>query len=662
MKAVVHSRSPLRENHKMRWIGVIYPRPTSEDQIEQVAGALNDAFGIHALIHAEIRPEQGRTKVYLAFVDQVTKGPDPATGSLAVMGVEPVDRYEFTEAQGLELEATLIGDICKYGGTSRCLCEFPCGFCWKKSFASSKRAASADGWDPRMEFRSSDKKRGFVCETCKHQFTMRLGGISGSNSWCPYCCNQKRCSDPACGHCRAKSFASHSMAIYAVGEWPREVALNSGAEQDFKCPTCLHTFEMRPNDVVSGKWCPYCGRSKRCPASKNCGWCLERSFAAVKLPGKFLSPGEAGDYPPFSSIIGIFECQNRHVFPQMISTVTQGTWCQECRDTTEHKVGAFLREVYGTRCKDQPKAPCPDGQVLRLDWRIEVRPGIFVSIELDGEQHFKNCQYFRGTDLAVVRARDIYKMLFCLARGDFVIRISQPDAYRLEHTYPHQWRQDLWSAIENRPRPIQYITYGRVGLWSHLDEEVAGWPIMSGVVEAWFAANSHRLKSTVPHPDPSAAGPGSEDGGINDDDVEATRLALERAVLVEAGEDPAACNCGRTKGRGRPHNPTCPARLANQVAAARRAENRRQRMEALSSPPVFGTGRSLAGHGHTMGTEVCPLDADQQEYWATLSIEILTFLKTVPDGLEEEAITILSCVFDLPESFLWELLELERSM
>jgi hypothetical protein len=336
--------------------------------------------------------------------------------------------------------------------------------------------------------------------------------------------------------------------------------------------------------------------------------------------------------------------------------VTQGTWCQKCRKTTEHKVGAFLTEVFGTKCKDQPKTPCPDGQVLKLDWRVEVSPGRYVSIELDGEQHFKDCPYFRGSDLAVIQARDVYKMLFCLARGDFIVRISQSDVYRLEHTRPLLWRHDLRSAIENRPRPIQYVTYGRVGLWSHLDDELARWPIVPGVVEAWFGANSHRLKPDVPPPDSPAPGPGTEDGPVNDDeDVEAVRLALEQTMLVE---DPAACNCGRTKGRGgRPHNPTCPVRLAYQAAAARLDEKRRLKMEATSAPPVVGAGRSQAG---AMGMEV--LDADQQECWTTQSLEILTLLKTVPDGCEEEAIKALSCDFDLPTSFLWALLELERSM
>jgi hypothetical protein len=648
----------------MRWIGVIYPRSIAQEQTQWLAGELQKEFKKYALIHAEIRPEQGCIRVYLAFVDQV--GPDPITDSLAVMGVEPVDRHEFTEAQGLELESTLIGDICKYDGKRQRLCEFPCGFCWKKSFASSKRAASADGWEPRKEFLGSNKKLGFKCETCKHPFPAALYNVSGNDSWCPFCCNRERCLDPACGHCRAKSFASHPKAIHAVGEWPRGEALKSGVEQDFKCPTCLHQFQMRPADVVKGCWCPYCRISKRCLASEKCGWCLERSFATVKLPGKFLGPGVAGDYPPFSGVTGAFECQNSHVFPQLISAVTLGTWCQECRETTEHKVGAFLREIYGTRCMDQPKAPCPDGQILKLDWRIEVRPGIFVSIELDGDQHFRNYPYFRGTDLATIQARDVYKMLFCLARGDFIVRISQLDVYRLEHIYPHQWRQDLWRAIENRPKLIQYIMYGRVGLWSHLDEELAVWPIIPGVVEAWYAANSHRLKSATLYPDPPAAKPGTEDGGVNDDDVEAVRLALEQTMLVDTtGEDPAACNCGRTKGRGgAPHKPTCPARLANQAAAARRAEKLRLRMEAVSASPIVGAGRSLAGlgFGQTMRMEVCHLDADQQERWATLSIEILTLLKTVPADREYEAIMILSCIFDLPGSFLWALLELELSM
>jgi Zn finger protein HypA/HybF involved in hydrogenase expression len=644
----------------MRWFGVIYPPLPPDEGVEWLARALQDEFKKHALIHAEILPEQDRTKVYLAFVDQVTKGPDPTTGTLAVKGVEPVYRYEFTEAQGLVLEATLFGTSCKYDGNLHHPCGFPCGFCWKKSFASSERAASADGWEPREKPLNSHKKLSFKCETCKHAFPAALFNIT-RGSGCPFCCNRDRCLDPACGHCRPRSFTSHPMAIYAVGTWIRGKALNSHVMGLFQCQNCPHTFEMSPSTVVTGKWCPYCGSSRRCPVSKNCGWCLDRSFATVKLPGELLDPVEAGEYPIFSTKIGKFKCQNNHEFRRMFRDVALGVWCPDCRDSTEQRVGAFLKDIYGTKCKDQPKAPCPDGQILKLDWRVEVSPGIYVSIELDGNQHFKDCPYFKNSNLAVIQARDVYKMLFCLARGDFIVRISQPDVYRLEHARPLQWRHDLQSAIEGRSSRIQYIEYGRSGSWSHLDTELAAWPVVPGVLEAWFGANSHRLKSDVPVPDPSAPGPETEDGPVNDDDVEAVRLALEQTMLVDTtGTDPAACNCGRPKGSGgRPHNRTCPASSANR--AARLDEKRRLKAEAASAPHlVVGAGLSRAGH--SMGTEAWHLDADQQECWTSHPLEILTLLKTVPAGCEDEAIVALSCDFDLPASFLWALLELERSM
>jgi hypothetical protein len=130
----------------MRWFGLIYPRPTTDEPVKWLAGEIQKDLGKLGLIHAEIWPEQGQTRLFIAFPDNV----DPTTGSLKVRDLQLVDRHEFTEAQGLVFEAKLFGDSCKYDGHYRRLCEFPCGFCWKRSFASSERAASADdGWDPR---------------------------------------------------------------------------------------------------------------------------------------------------------------------------------------------------------------------------------------------------------------------------------------------------------------------------------------------------------------------------------------------------------------------------------------------------------------------------------------------------------------------------------
>lgn len=94
-----------------------------------------------------------------------------------------------------------------------------CEICLKRSFASHERSRNWDheknnGIKP-IEVRPNTKKRFFFnCDICNHSFDTVLTNISGKGSFCPYCANQKLCSDNQCKLCFERSFASHSTSKY----------------------------------------------------------------------------------------------------------------------------------------------------------------------------------------------------------------------------------------------------------------------------------------------------------------------------------------------------------------------------------------------------------------------------------------------------------------
>ena len=76
-----------------------------------------------------------------------------------------------------------------------------------------------------------------------------------------------------------KSFASHEKAQYWSDKnelKPNEVFRCSNTKFYFTCNICNNEFDISPNNVNTGYWCPYCV-NKLCD-KENCNQCFEKSF------------------------------------------------------------------------------------------------------------------------------------------------------------------------------------------------------------------------------------------------------------------------------------------------------------------------------------------------------------------------------------------------
>nr|WRK65338.1 zinc ribbon containing protein [Marseillevirus futianmevirus] len=72
------------------------------------------------------------------------------------------------------------------------------------------------------------------------------------------------CGRRECEYCFGKSFASVEKSKHLVeGQGnPLLITRNSGKKFRFECGGCGHFFEMRPNDVSNGHFCPFCSNKK----------------------------------------------------------------------------------------------------------------------------------------------------------------------------------------------------------------------------------------------------------------------------------------------------------------------------------------------------------------------------------------------------------------
>jgi len=130
-----------------------------------------------------------------------------------------------------------------------------------------------------------------------------------------------------------KSFASHEKAQFWSDKnelKPNEVFKCSNTKFCFNCNICNHEFDISPNNVNTGYWCPYCV-NKLCD-KENCNQCFEKSFNSHdkskfwsdknKLTARQVSKNSHKKY--------WFICECEHEFEMVLSHISRGSWCSYC--------------------------------------------------------------------------------------------------------------------------------------------------------------------------------------------------------------------------------------------------------------------------------------------------------------------------------------------
>ncbi len=160
-----------------------------------------------------------------------------------------------------ELCNVSIGRWCLYCSCKKLCCNDDCIYCYNKSFAScdkSKFWSNKNIKNPRQVHKDSSLFFIFDCNVCLHEFSSRLHSIFSNSSWCPYCKNQKLCSNMDCKLCADKSFENSDKAKYwsiKNKDKPRNVFKNSGQKVIFDCPECVNEYTGIVICVTRGHWC-----------------------------------------------------------------------------------------------------------------------------------------------------------------------------------------------------------------------------------------------------------------------------------------------------------------------------------------------------------------------------------------------------------------------
>lgn len=249
---------------------------------------------------------------------------------------------------------------------------------------------------------------------------------------------KKLCSDNRCKECYYKTFvSSESVFMWDDTRSPRTIIKSLNRKFAFKCPTCLHSFQLNISKPYS---CSYCNNEELCG---QCPTCINKSFAASSKARYWSSKNKKTADMIFSKnnlTKYWFNC-GRHDFRSTIPKIEAGKWCRLCKNKTEGKIKDFLSSIY-TDITHQFKAGWSKNPLTNRHWSYDFCVGK-VLIEVDGDQHFKNVRKFRSK-VADVLANDIHKAKLALTNGYSLIRITQADVWNERYK---NWKTDLINII-----------------------------------------------------------------------------------------------------------------------------------------------------------------------------------------------------------------------
>ena len=190
---------------------------------------------------------------------------------------------------------------------------------------------------PSDYYLNSNKCVWFDCDKCCHNFYKKIADVN-SNSWCPYCANQKLCHNNECKSCFNKSFASHEKSKFwskKNEKKPNDVTLNSHKKFWFDCE-CGHQFESNLLNInKANNWCPYCSNPpKKLCINNECKSCFENSFASHEKSKYWSNDNELKPRQVFKGAdrkTFIFHCECGHKINMNLKQISsQGHWCSYC--------------------------------------------------------------------------------------------------------------------------------------------------------------------------------------------------------------------------------------------------------------------------------------------------------------------------------------------
>ena len=195
--------------------------------------------------------------------------------------------------------------------------------------------------------------------------------------------------------------------------------LNCRTPLEWQC-TKRHKWKARFGNIISGKWCPECGRII---AGKKRRLSIEEMRElAESRGGKCLSK----NYRTARERL-LWKCSQGHKWEATPDNIKKGTWCPQCSYSLGERIcREYFEQLFGK--KFQKVKPIwlksKGGYVMELDGYC---PSLKLAFEHQGKQHYDEIAYFHETEgkYAQQLDRDKDKKALCQKKGIVLIGVPE---------------------------------------------------------------------------------------------------------------------------------------------------------------------------------------------------------------------------------------------
>lgn len=269
---------------------------------------------------------------------------------------------------------------------------------------------------------------------CEHVYKAPIYNRACRNIGCSFCAHKKLCKHMTLDVTHpelCKEFHTSKNGNLT----PNQLIAGSGQIVWWTCPNvfkcgCKHEWKTSVNNRLQGKGtgCPFCSKNK---------WCDHRTIDNTypDIASQW-SETKNGDLKPSQFRASSYEeiwwvCEYLHTWKSQIRTrCYDRSGCPHCVNKTEKLFFVYLTKKYTNVELRFTLDNCKNKNHLPFDFYL---PDYNVILELDGNQHFKQVQNWRPSELT--RHFDVFKMQRAREKGHKIIRIFQEDVYKHDEAW-----------------------------------------------------------------------------------------------------------------------------------------------------------------------------------------------------------------------------------
>ena len=264
----------------------------------------------------------------------------------------------------------------------------------------------------------SDEKIEVLCKICGNRWFAKAADLLHSGS-----CSQ--CSRIA----KAKTNTQYASELHAIN--PDVIAIekyiNSYTKIKHRCLKCGHEWMAMPNSLLHGNHCPKCSRRKS----------HEEYVKELKTKNPNI---EVVDTYINANTNILHKCKIcGYQWVVRPSHILRGLGCPHCKETSgEQAVRRWLIDNCVTYEIQKRFVDCKNQRTLPFDFYL---PDYNCCIEYDGEQHFREVEYWGGQEyLSMLQKNDKIKNDYCEKHEIFLIRIK--------------YDEDVGLILDNKLKPM----------------------------------------------------------------------------------------------------------------------------------------------------------------------------------------------------------------